>query len=418
MGETPGDRAGEAGTRLEGPLRFAFWDVCEDIVRENLARFTAETGIPVDGICVRGDYEAEVGARRHDEDGPDVFHAQRAEASLWADENKIQPLDEADPIVAELILGMDAPLVEGARDPAGRLLGATYYNGGPLALFLRPGRDAAFETWDEVVDACRKAKRDGEAEHPFVPRWHATQTGLVWSLLALLASDGVLTLEDPRAESALAGALGFLSALVEDELVPPASLSDRGDRAALERWATGRHLMTFTVDYLAKDAAEIAGRPVSLPAARLPGLAGTPLMPGHALVCLRAGLGGPRRAAALRLAAFLGGPGVHRRWLEERLFAVPRARLLGDAQVRTAIGNAFAAPDRAASVERLAASRAAAVASPISHRPFMLAWTGEADRLIRGPLLGERRIAPAHAAARLLEIWNRLEADHRASRSG
>lgn len=418
MGGTPEDRDGDVGAWVGPPLRFAFWDVCEDIVRDNLARFAAETGIPVDGRCVRGDYEAEVGSQLRNENGPDVLHAQRAEASLWADEGSIQTLDETSGIVADLVAEMDAPLVEGARNPEGRLLGATYYNGGPFALFLRPGGDAAFDTWDEVADACRRAKRSGEAEHPFVPRWHATQTGLVWSLLAQLATEGVLTFRDPRAETALTRVLGFLLGLVEDELVPPDSLSDRGDRPALLRWSTGRHLFTFTVDYLAKDAAEFAGGPVSLPAERLPGSSGTPLMPGHALVCLRAGLDGPRRTAALRLAAFLGGPGVHRRWLEERLFAVPRAKLFEDADLRRAIANAFAVPDRLVVVERLATSRAAAVVSPVSHQPFMLAWTKEADRLIRGALLGERRIDPAEAAGRLIAIWNRLERDHHAGRSG
>jgi hypothetical protein len=209
-----------------------------------------------------------------------------------------------------------------------------------------------------------------------------------------------------------------LLGLVEGELVPPDSLSERGDRPALLRWSTGRHLMTFTVDYLAKDAAELAGGPVSLPAARLPGSSGTPLMPGHALVCLRARLDGPRRTAALRLAAFLGGPGVHRRWLEERLFAVPREKLFEDANLRRAIATAFALPDRLVVVERLAASRVAAVVSPFSHQPFMLAWTKEADRLIRGPLLGERRIGPSEAAGRLIAIWNGLERGHHAGRSG
>ncbi len=360
-----------------------------------------------------GHYEVTVGAQLARGEGPDVFYAQRAEAALWAAEGLIEPLDAAQPRVAEALAGTDAALVEGARDEAGRLLGTTYYNGGPFALFLRPGHGAEPESWEALLDACRRARRDGAAEHPFVPRWHATQTGLVWSLLAHLASEGVTDLADPAAESALAGALGFFAALVREELTPFESLDDAGDWPALERWARGRHLATFTVDYLAADAAEIAGLPVSRPSARLPGRVGTPLMPGHALVCLRRGIGGARRAAALQLAGHLGGVVVHRRWLEERLFAVPRSALLQAPEVRRTIARHFRPDEAEIAVARLAASRGRAVVSPPSRRPHMLAWTRGADALVRGALLRERRIEPAEAAEQLLESWDRLEAAHR-----
>jgi hypothetical protein len=398
---------------LDEPIRLAFWDVCADIVRDNVRRFSEATGISVEADCVAGDYEAEIGGRLAAGRGPDVFYAQRAEAALWAEHGLIEPLDEREAPVAEALAGMDAALVEGARHADGRLLGTTYYNGGPFALFLRPGEEAEPESWDALLDICRRAKRDGAAEHPFVPRWHATQTGLVWSILAHLASEGVTDLADPAAQAGLAEVLDLFAALVHDDLVPPASLADTGDRPALERWARGRHVVTFTVDYLAADAAEIAGRPVSRPAARLPGRAGTPLMPGHALVCLRRGTAGARHAAALRLAGHLGGREVHRRWLRERLFCVPRSELLDQPETRGAVGRHFAAGEADQAVERLAASRRRAVVSPPSRRPGMLAWTREADALVRGALLGERRIGPAEAAERLVASWGRLEGAHR-----
>lgn len=417
MGTPVGLHGGEAAGS-GGPLAFAFWDVRADIVRDNLARYCSESGDALIADCVAGRYDVEIEAALAAGTGPDVFYAQRAEASLWADRGLIAPIGEAHPAIAPLLTRMDARLVAGARDAAGHLLGLTYYNGGPFQLFLRPGRDMPIDSWEGALDVCRKAKRDGEAEHPFVPRWHRTQTGLVWSLLCHLATEGVTCFSDPRAEAVLTESLSFLLALVAEELVPPASLDDAGDVPALERWARGRHVMTFTTDYLAADAAGLAGCPVSLPASRLPGKTGTPLMPGHALICLRAGLEGERADRALRLAAFLGGTAadrslaVHRRWLETCLFAVPYRELGSDPAVRREIRHFFPEGEAASSVERLEAIRDEAVISPISHQPFMLAWSAGTDALVREELLRHRRLSPAAAARSILDLWAGSEADH------
>ncbi len=401
------------------PLRFAFWDVGAPIVRANVARHEREAGETVTALCVADDYEETIGHALAEGTGPDVFHAQRAAASLWADHGLIRPLEDDHPSIAPLIARMDTRLVAGARDADGRLLGTTYYNGGPFALFLRPGSDRPVESWDAVLELCRRAKRDGVATHPFVPRWHRSQTGLIWSLLCHLAAEGVTGFSDPGAEAALSEALRVFLSLHAEGLTPPGSLDDTGDRPAVARWAHGNHVATFTTDYLAADAAALAGRPVSLPAARLPGRAGTPLMPGHALICVRAGLDAPRRGRAIRLAAFLGGTAkdgslaVHRRWLTECLFAVPYPELMRDPIVLRELERFFAPDDAETAIARLDAARAAAVVSPISHRPFMLAWSAAADTVVREDVLRARRVTPGQAARRLLGLWDRLDTEHR-----
>jgi hypothetical protein len=418
MDGTPVGVQGRPTSQNGSPLAFAFWDVRADIVRDNLARYIRESGDAVIAHCVAGRYDVEIEAALVAGTGPDVFYAQRAEASLWADRGLIAPLDETHPMIAPLIERMDARLVAGARDAGGRLLGLTYYNGGPFQLFLRPGRDAPIDSWEGVLDLCRKARRDREAEHPFVPRWHRTQTGLVWSLICHLATEGVTSFSEPQAETVLAECLCFYLALAAEDLVPPESLDDHGDGPALQRWALGRHSLTFTTDYLAADAAGLAGRPVSLPAFRLPGKTGTPLMPGHALICLRAGLEGDRAGRALRLAAFLGGTAadgslaIHRRWLEGCLFAVPYRELGDDPAAQRAIRQFFPEGEAVSCVERFAAIRDRAVVSPISHQPFMLAWSAGTDALVRDDLLRHRRLSPAAAARRILDLWTGLQADH------
>lgn len=412
MGNVPLEPGIEEGS---DPLRFAFWDVGAGIVRDNLARYARETGTAVEADCIPGAYEEVLAAAFQRGAGPDVFYAQRAEASLWAACGWIEPIPASDPAIEPWLHRMNREVLRGSLDPDGRLLGTTYYNAGPFALFQRPGADHPIQDWGDVLDVCRRARREGVSDHPFVPRWHATQTGLIWSLLCHLATDGVTSLDDERALVVLVEAVDFFASLVAEDLVPPGSLDDRSDEAALRRWASGRHLLTFTMDYLAADAGVLAGRPVSVPLARLPGRTGTPLMPGHALICVRAGLDKIRRDKALRLAVALGGPAfdgdlrVHRRWLQERLFPVPFPELERDDVVRDELLRFFPPTGADEAARRLLDGRRRAVVSPVSHVPFMLEWSAGADRILRDALR-ERFADPARTAEAILMLWNACRA--------
>lgn len=364
---------------MDRPLEFTLWDVQPATVRSNLDRFTRDTGIAVNMHVEKGAYHAVLGKEFSAGHGPDVFHAQRAEAALWGARGHVAPLDPDDPVLGPVVAGMDARLVEGARDEQGRLLGLTYYNGGPFALFMRQGLEAP-GAWRGFLELMRAAKRDGLARHPFVPRWHATQTGLVWSLLCHLACEGVVTLDGPGAAQEVEEVLAIWSAMLAEDLVPPASLDDRGDTPALKRWASGEHCATFTMDYLVADAVALAGAPVGLPVP-LPGRAGLPLMPGHALICLRAGVDALRREDALRLIAWLGGREVHRRWHRDHYF--PVAFRAPDSEHHAQL---FPAVQAKAALARIAADRARAVTSPVTRSAGALDWSAMADREIRAAL--------------------------------
>lgn len=398
----------------DAPLTFAFWDVQSDIVRDNVTRFVAESGDSVACLEIGSDFEAELAAQFADGGGPDVFYAQRAEAALWGASGDVGFLDE--PRFAPLLSRMDPRMVAGARHTDGRLLGLTYYNGGPFALFAHRrfvgADDLEFGDWSAVLDYLRRAKRDGIAQHPFLPRWHSSQTGLVWSLLCHLASEGVTEL-NARTVPTLESALQFFQALVDEALVPPQSLTDRGDAPALQRWVGGDHILTFTTDYLAMDAAKAAGEPVNI-MLNLPGDTGTPLMPGHALLCLRAGLDGERLRRAEALLTYLGGTAadgrlaVHMRWLRECLFGAPYSEVGQLAGMQVAMLGAFAIGKAERSLQRFTDARAAAVMSPPTHQPFMLEWTRIADGIIRNDLLSQRRLSATAAGALLIEAWESL----------
>ena len=207
-------------------------------------------------------------------------------------------------------------------------------------------------------------------------------------------------LSDPRAAEALSRVLHALDTLVREGLVPPGALDDRGDATALNRWVSGRHALWFTMDYLAADAARLAGRPVSHAVA---GLAGMPLMPGHALLCIAPGLDPDRAAAARRLVAWLGGPTAHRRWVAEALFPVPLA-----APADEAVMVAYFPPGDG-SVRALIEARTAAQTSPVTQAPGALKWSEAADRIIRrGLVAGD--LDPDRGASALLAAWGSMSA--------
>ena len=402
------------GPESASPVTFAFWQVQPEVVFDNIARFAAETGVAVQATCVGGDYLEAMEDWQKAGRMPDVFYAQRAEAALWDAQGWLAVLDTADPVLQPTLAAMDARLVQGAQRE-GRLLGLTYYNGGPFALLVHAdhlGRlpEQMPTDWAGIVALARVLKRDGVA-HPFLPRWHRSQTGLAWSVLCMLASEGCTDLDAPGAEAALTGVVQVLVDLWVGGLVPPESLDDAGDQPFLDRWVSGQHAMGFTMDYLVADAARMAGRPVSLPTARLPGAAGTPLMPGHALLCLRAGMAGAARSNALALVVSLGGiapdgtPRSHARWLEDSLFAVPIAGLDRAPAMVAAQRRHFPKGHADAAVSRMQTARAAAICSPVTQDAYALAWSAEADRMIRDDLLRHARILPKDAAARLIASW-------------
>lgn len=406
------------GTGPKPALSFAFWNVRPDIVTDNLARFAAASCSQI--LCheVGGDYGAWMDQAFDAGTAPMVFYAQRAEASEWDQRGQLAVLDDAMGVAGSLV-GMDHRLIDGARNSSGHLIGLTYYNGGPFALFRHADAEdvGAMATWEALLETLRRLQKNG-MPHPFVPRWHETQTGLVWSLLCHLATEGVLTFDDPAAPRALANTLRFFKQLCQESLVPLASLYDKNDTAAIVRWASGRHAMTFTMDYLAADAANLAGRPISVPQP-LPGKVGTALFPGHALICMNAKVPPAQRASAEALLAFMGGRDsggaatVHRRWLTECLFAVPYPDLEKDPAVRELVGAFFPKVLADESMALLFETRNTGRISPPTHAAWFLKWSAKADALIRSELLGDPALDEDAVAHRLLDYWDSLLASHR-----
>ena len=402
------------------PLRFAFWTVRPDIVLDNLGRYARANSENLEPMPIDGSYETALASAWSSGRGPHVFYAQRAEAAMWAAEGRIEPLPEDDPRLRSTLARMDPRLVAGARDRRGRLLGLTYYNAGPFALVLNQdlvpaGEMPSIQGWSDVLALCRHLKCGKACTFPFLPRWHATQTGLAWSFLCHLASEGVLAADHADRRSITEELLTIWRALVDEELVPPEALQDQGDSPAVLRWRTREHALAFTMDYLFADFIGQEACPAfSIPAPQLPGRTGTPLLPGQALLCIAAGLSPDLGDRALRLVRTLGGEDhegelfVHQRWISECLFPVPFPELYWDAQVRASARRFFPPVAASEAVDRLFAARLQAVPSPMTHVPWALEWSARLDSIIRQDVLTSRRATPQGAAAAIWDLWDDL----------
>ena len=182
-------------------VRFAFWPARPDIVRDNIRLFESHSGISVEAIEIPdADYTAALETRLRS-GAVDIFYAQRGEAARWNAHGLLEHL-EGDASIVSLVAQMMPPIRESSFDLDGHLLGLTYYNAGPFALFRNEpllaaagfgGSEAPSSypaSWDELTKWSQTMKRSGLSDFPILPRWHRTQTGLVWSLIAQAWSAG------------------------------------------------------------------------------------------------------------------------------------------------------------------------------------------------------------------------------------
>ncbi|WP_291296848.1 ABC transporter substrate-binding protein [Elioraea sp.] len=411
----------------------AFWPVRADIVTDNLATFSARTGIAVTPVPIEGDYAAAIEAAFASGEGPDVFYAQRGEASRWLTDGLIRPLDGLDG--ADAILAEHRPLIAAsARADDRRIIGLTYYNAGPFALFRNEALLAAagFGTasdeathprrWEEVEAMARSIRARGLSDHPILMRWYRAPTGLPWAFLADCAAEGE-RLVDAAWEPLLgpdtpaAMVLARWRRLVREGLAPLAAL-DHDDVSIDDAWCAGGHAFYPTMDYLtAAYSARAPGR-FSINAT-YPGATGDTLLLGHAILCLSATpMPAARLSDAWRLLRFLGHRDddgtlfVHRRWACEMNLWTPYEEIDRDEAVRAA-RRSFLPPGLAASALAWQdAQRTRAAAPPLVRAPGYMAWSAALARRIEHEVLkGDAPVAQVVACLR--EDWLRLAGSSR-----
>ena len=196
---------------------------------DQLASFTDETGIKVDVNEVGWDdireklaTAASGGQAVADVVEVDWSWVGEFYAADWLEPLEVSEEDKADMPTLETFTKEDKVLAI----PYANDYRLSYYN---TEQFKAAGVTEEPQTWDDVLEACRKLKSTGTVDYPFAIALNAeekTSTCLMWLAYAM---NGVVWNEDGTLnEESVMEALKYMETLVKEELVAPEDKTSSG----------------------------------------------------------------------------------------------------------------------------------------------------------------------------------------------
>lgn len=202
------------------------WGVPTD---EQLAAFTDETGIEVEIAEVGWDdiREKLATAAAAGECAADVVEVD------WSWVGEFQAADWLEPLEVSEEDKADMPTIE-TFSIDGEVLAMPYANDYRLGYYNKKQFEAAGlteepQTWDDVLEACRKLKSTGTVEYPFAIALNAeekTSTCLMWLAYTM---NGVVWNDDGTLnKESVTEALKYIETLVKEELVAPEDKTSSG----------------------------------------------------------------------------------------------------------------------------------------------------------------------------------------------
>lgn len=414
------------------PLTFAFWGVRTDIVLDNVRKFESRHGERVEPRPTPEPYEPALRQQLERDGLPDVFYAQRGEASRWYAQGLVQPIDDM-PGLDELCAAMQPAVRDDSVAWDGRFLGLTYYNGGPFCLFrnerllagvglVPTSRVADYPRhWYEVEEQARVVRQEGHSRYPLLMRWFAGHTGLAWNFIAdchaegdwLVGSDGAATF---GRDTGAAEVLERWCRWYRDGLVPPDVFAWDDERLGAA-WMSGQHAFHATLDYHAATYADPARSRIHAhnhinPV--YPGRSGQPVLVGHPLLCVsRRQRTRHELERVWNLLRYLGGKDadgeftVHRRWASECNFEVPYPGIYAEPEVQARMETWMYPALARESLQWMLANRERAIATPLMRMPWYHDWDALLHRTVVA-LLRDQAGTPAQALVTLRERWDAL----------
>lgn len=205
------------------------WAIPSD---EQLDAFTEDTGIEVEVSVVGWDdiREKLATAAAANESVADVVEVDWSWVGEFSAADWLEPIELSDED-KEDFLTLDTFTVDG------KVLAVPYSNDYRLAFYNKEQFKAAGiendpQTWDEVLEACRKLKSTGTVDYPFSVSLNAEEkasTGLMWTAFAM---NGVVWNDDGTFnEESVKEALAFYETVIKEELVAPEDKTTSGMEA-------------------------------------------------------------------------------------------------------------------------------------------------------------------------------------------
>ncbi len=245
--------AGSAQAKPTTPLHFVGWQYHPDIVAENVAAFASLYDENVDYQLVAGEYQALLETMLIAGKDFDMLYSEEATLARWVAGGWARDV-ESMPDVAAIKASMVPVGLRNLSLPDGKLGGLPYY-AGHIAFVVNDAHLSQAKlqppgTWEEMLDQCRKLKRDKIAEFPYVSAWQHNWASLSWSIFALWYSEGARVFDDtfePVFDAKFTSVLELHRTLYKEGLVQPDifTLPQEG----VPSFATGQHSFMALHDY-------------------------------------------------------------------------------------------------------------------------------------------------------------------------
>jgi multiple sugar transport system substrate-binding protein len=236
------------------PLTFIGWQYQPQIVEENVNAFKKLYDENVTYELVSGDYHPIAETKLTGGQHIDMLYAEEDHIARWhaADWTRdLEGLLDVDAIKQSMF-----PVsVRSMSLPDGKLAGLPYYAGHNAFIYNeehlnKAGISAPPDSWDSLLDACRKLKKDGISDAPYNSAWGQNWPELSWSLFSCWYAEGAPVFDDNNdlvADDAFRKVLETHQTLYKEQLVTPdiMTLPNEG----VPSYATGRHTFMILHDY-------------------------------------------------------------------------------------------------------------------------------------------------------------------------
>jgi multiple sugar transport system substrate-binding protein len=235
------------------PLTFIGWQYQPQIVEQNVDTFKKLYDENVTYELVSGDYHPVVetkmtGGQHIDMMYSEEDHIARWNAADWA--RNLEGLPDIDAIKASMF-----PVsVTSLSLPDGQLAGLPYYAGHNAFIYnedhLSKAGVGVPDSWDSLIDACRKLKKDGVSDAPYNSAWGQKWAELSWSIFSCWYAEGAPVFDansDLVPDAAFRKVLEAHRTLYKEQLAAPdiMTMPDEG----VPSYATGRHTFMILHDY-------------------------------------------------------------------------------------------------------------------------------------------------------------------------
>jgi multiple sugar transport system substrate-binding protein len=242
-----------AAAAPSAPISFIGWQYQPQIVEENVNTFKKLYDENVAYELVSGDYHPVVETKLTGGQHIDMMYAEEDHIARWhtADWTRdLEGLADLDAIKASMF-----PVsIQSMSLPDGKLAGLPYYAGHNAFIYneehLQKAGLAVPDSWDGLLEACRKLKKDGISDAPYNSAWGQKWPELSWSIFSCWYAEGAAVFNDKNdlvVDDAFRKVLEAHQTLYREQLVTPdiMTLPNEG----VPSYATGRHTFMILHDY-------------------------------------------------------------------------------------------------------------------------------------------------------------------------